>query len=112
MFEIDRKTNAITLTRGDTMVLKIDLTDAEGDKYIPGAGDTIRFAMKKNYEDETPVVTQDAVIDGEDIIITVPSNATKPLEFGGYKYDIQLTTGSGVVDTFIGGVIRIAEEVD
>ena len=111
MFTINSITNDISLTRGDTMTMKIRLTDTNGDLYIPGAGDVIRFAMKKSYHDATPLITQNAVIDGSDITITLQPGATANLEFGAYRYDIQLTTGGGVVDTFVSGTFRITEEV-
>ncbi len=116
MLKIDPNTNKIQLTRGDTAVLKIELKDAEGNVYTPGVSDAIRFAMKRNYTDADVLVNVNAVIDGSDITITIPATATKELAFGSYKYDIQLTSGTGanaVVDTFIDrGTIMITEEVD
>ena len=112
MFTINPITNDISLTRGDTMTMKIRLTDANGDLYIPGAGDVIRFAVKKDYSDPAPLISRNAVIDGSDITITVPPGDTANLKFGIYKYDIQLTTGGGVVDTFVErAIFRITEEV-
>lgn len=105
--------NKITLTRGDTAILKIAITDKEGEAYTPGVGDEIRFAMKKNYTDENVLVRAEAVIDGSDITITILPEHTKFLAYGSYKYDIQLTTGDGVVDTFIDrATIELTEEVD
>lgn len=105
--------NKITLTRGDTAILKIAVTDKDGEAYVPGTGDVIRFAMKKNYNDENVLVRSEAVIDGSDITITILPEQTKSLNYGSYKYDIQLTTGDGVVDTFIDrATIELTEEVD
>ena len=105
--------NKITLTRGDTAILKIVATDKEGEVYTPGAGDVIRFAMKKNYSDENVLVRAEAVIDGSDITITILPEHTKSLPYGVYRYDVQLTTGDGVVDTFIDrAAIELTEEVD
>ena len=116
MLKIDPNANKIQLTRGDTAVLKIELKDTERNVYTPGVSDTIRFAMKRNYTDADVLVNVNAVIDGSDITITIPATATKELAFGSYKYDIQLTSGTGanaVVDTFIDrGTIMITEEVD
>lgn len=41
------KNKLITMTRGDTLRAKINITDAKGDKYTPVEGDRIRFAVKK-----------------------------------------------------------------
>lgn len=116
MLKVDSTTNRITLTRGDTMTLKIALTDADGEVYIPGGSDVIRFAVKKNYDDENPLININADIDREtgEITLIVPPEATKNLRPGMYKYDIQLSSGGGtIVDTFIDrAVFHITEEVD
>lgn len=105
--------NKITLTRGDTAILKIAITDKEGEAYTPGVGDEIRFAMKKNYNDENVLVRANAIIDGGDITITILPEHTKSLPYGVYRYDIQLTTSDGIVDTFIDrAAIELTEEVD
>jgi len=49
MFSI--KDNNITLTRGDTLLLQINLT-AEDEPYVPQEGDSLRFAMKRKYTDD------------------------------------------------------------
>lgn len=45
----------ITLTRGDTFSALITITDLNDNQYIPMNGDRIRFAMKNDYNDETPL---------------------------------------------------------
>jgi hypothetical protein len=116
MLVVNSRSNAIALTRGDSAVLKIALTDAEGNVYTPGANDVIRFAVKKNFKDEQVLLSINAVIDGSDITLTIPPSATKSMAFGSYKYDIQLTSGTGanqIVDTFIDkATFTITEEID
>ena len=46
--------NNITLTRGDTLQLKVSLYNQDGTEYEPASGDVIRFTMKKNYTDAEP----------------------------------------------------------
>ena len=46
----------ITLTRGDTFSALITITDLNDNQYIPMNGDRIRFAMKNDYNDETPLL--------------------------------------------------------
>lgn len=89
----------ITLTRGDTFCAHIRIKNPDGTDYIPVEGDTIRFAMKENYSDERALLLKDIPIDSMQLIIE-PED-TKPLRFGKYKYDIQITTKTGVVCTFI-----------
>ena len=44
----------ITLTRGDTFEALVSATKRDGTQYIPVEGDSIRFAMKENYDDPRP----------------------------------------------------------
>lgn len=100
----------ITLTRGDSFMALITITDAENNPYVPVEGDTIRFAMKATYADEKPLLVKDIPIDTMKLILE-PED-TKHLAFGKYVYDIQLTKGIGEVDTFITKAkIDITEEV-
>lgn len=52
----------ITLTRGDTFEALVSATKRDGTQYIPVAGDTIRFAMKENYDDPRPLLVKDIPI--------------------------------------------------
>ena len=49
----------ITLTRGDTFSALITITDLNDNQYIPMNGDRIRFAMKNDYNDETPLLIKE-----------------------------------------------------
>ena len=50
MYEVD-KNNAITMIKGDTVILDLKFFDQEDAPYIPKEGDRIRFALKKRYDD-------------------------------------------------------------
>lgn len=79
----------ITLTRGDTFEALVSATKRDGTQYIPVAGDTIRFAMKENYDDPRPLLVKDIPIDT--MMLTLEPQDTADLNFGKYVYDIQLT---------------------
>ena len=49
----------ITLTRGDTFEALVSATKKDGTQYIPVEGDTIRFAMKENYDDARPILVKE-----------------------------------------------------
>lgn len=101
----------ITLTRGDTFEALISITQEDGSSYVLKEGDTVRFAMKSSYEDETPLLVKDIPV--STMILVLEPLDTKKLNFGKYVYDIQLTTIEGKVDTFIAkATIKITEEVD
>lgn len=105
------KKNTIALTRGDTFKATIRITNADGSPYEPVEGDAIRFAMKKNYEDDNTLL--DIVIPTDTLILTIAPADTKLLPFGEYVYDIQLTKASGEIDTFITkSKLILTEEVD
>lgn len=101
---------SISLTRGDTLQIQISITDASGERYSPAEGDVIRFAMKQRYSDPTPILVK--TIPNETLILLINPEDTKSLSYGAYKYDIELTTATGIVDTFIPRAdFKILEEV-
>lgn len=106
-----RKTNII-MTRGDTLNVELSLSDKDGNPYSPTEYDTLRFAMKKNYDDEQPLISVN--IPADTMVLRLESSATKQLEQPGeYVYDIELTMLDGTVDTVIPkGKLIIEEEVD
>lgn len=100
----------ITLTRGDSFVANISITDSDGNPYTPTEGDTVRFAMKASLSDVKPVLIKDIPIETMKLVIE-PSD-TSGLNFGTYSYDIQLTKASGEVYTFITvSKLKLTEEV-
>lgn len=112
MLKIDGTT--IYLTRGDTALIQIALTDPDGNAYTPAPTDTIRFAMKQRMSDSIAVLYE-TDIDPTTLLLSIPSSATENMTYSKvrpYKYDIELTA-SGYVDTFIADAdIYILPEVD
>lgn len=89
--------NTITLTRGDTAVLKLDITDDKGNPYKLTDGDVVIFTLKKSVM-ERDVIFQKSMVDGK--IIIQPQD-TAGLEYGQYFYDVELTKDDGFVATVI-----------
>ena len=114
MVNIDE--NVITITKGDTLETKVSIfTCIEGEcvEYVPGEGDSIRFALKSSYKDEEPLIIKEIPIDT--MTLRLESADTKKLDARkkAYVYDVQLTTATGVVSTFIDrGSLYVTEEVD
>ena len=100
------KKNTITLTRGDTLRVKIDLLK-DDEPYYPVEGDTIRFALKNvnktadgtEYVDQEPLILKTVPIDT--MILQLDPEDTKPLGFKTYIYDLEITFADGTVDTFV-----------
>ena len=91
--------NNIYLTRGDTLKCHIAMYDTEGNEYTPESTDSIRFALKRTVNDRRPLILKEIPYDT--LLLSIYPDDTKELEFGNYIYDIELTTASGTVDTFI-----------
>lgn len=101
----------ITLTRGDSLLLQIDIT-RDSEPYTPAEGDSIRFAMKQKYKDPDSAVKIVKTIPTDTLILEIEPEDTKDLLMGKtYVYDIQLTDANGRVDTFINGNFTIDNEV-
>ena len=100
----------IYLTRGDTFRANISIKDETGNPYIPVEGETVRFAMKKNYSDSKLLISKDIPINTMELVL-LPTD-TKNLSFDNYVYDIQITRANGDVDTFIAKAnLILTEEV-
>ena len=99
----------IELTRGDTLNVYVKMC-RKGEEYTPKAGDVMRFAMKKHYQDAEPVIEK--IIPNDTQVLTLEPEDTKALKFGEYVYDIELTFADGTVDTFIAkATFVVSEEV-
>lgn len=101
----------IKMTRGDTLRVILTLKDEEGNTYIPVSGDQIRFAMKRSYNDSTPILLK--VIPNDTLELWLEPDDTKNLpQPSSYVYDIEITYANGDVDTFIDKAkLQLTEEV-
>lgn len=108
---------SITLTRGDTLLLKVNILK-DGEAYTPEEGDVVRFALKNSkikadksdYQDQDPLILKEIPI--ETMVLELEPSDTKELAFKEYVYDIEITFADGTVDTFITAAkFEITEEV-
>ena len=92
MVYIDDNFN-ITMTRGDTFVKTISLTQ-NGEPYTPRTGDVIRFAMSKVYKGKNGYeLLLNKVIDNDTLLWVIDAEDTADLPYGKYVYDLQITYG-------------------
>ena len=110
---VDISNNVITLVRGDTLVTPVQIKTKCGEEYIPAEGDVIRFAMKSDYSEDSPVLIR-KVIPNDTMELCLEAWETKRIPFRRrpYVYDIELTTADGYVDTFIRSQLKLLEEVE
>lgn len=104
MYKVEGTT--IKMTRGDTVEITVRPEMSDGTVYHPVEGDRVRFAVKGQlngkgtaYKDTDPLINKQIPIDT--MLLTLEPEDTKPLAFGQYTYDVELTTADGAVDTFI-----------
>lgn len=104
--------NTITLVRGDTVEIPVTIRLRNGEEYVPSEGDVIRFALKSDYMDDSPVLIR-KVLPNDSPVLRLESCETKALSARkrAYVFDIELATVNGYVDTFIRGQLIVLEEV-
>lgn len=85
------KGNQIFLTRGDTMFIKLSLENEDGTDYIPADGDKIYFRLKK-YATYPDILIEKQL---SDMILELTPADTAHLDFGTYRYEIELVTADG-----------------
>lgn len=92
----DIEATAIRMTRGDTIFVEFPLA-VNNEPYQLQEGDVIQFAVKEDYDSVKPVICK--ALDG--YVLRLDPEDTKPLPFGKYVYDVQITFANKVVITYI-----------
>lgn len=90
---------SISLTKGDTLKITIEIKNADGTVYTPISGDAIRFAMKKNITDAVCLIIKEIPVNTMQLEFA-PSD-TANMDYGIYVYDMQITLVNGDVYTFV-----------
>lgn len=95
MFRI--KGHSIELTRGDTAVFELTLTDIDGIEYTIHPGDVILFSVKTDTKSSRYLLQKRFT--GK--TIKLEPEDTAALSYGTYVYDVQLSNCEGDVFTVI-----------
>lgn len=108
--------STIVMTRADTLETGITILDADGNEYVPQENDVIRFALRKNYNDENGILIY-KVIPHDTMLLRIDSSETRVFQQPGtFVWDLEITiddgTEEGFVDTFMSGKLKIRNEVD
>lgn len=87
----------IYLTRGDTLPIKILITDQNKDPYELQEGDILYFTVKKSIS-TSEIVFQKRLQTNK---FNIEHDDTAGIAYGKYVYDVQLTLADGTVWTII-----------
>ena len=94
MFQINN-VGKMTLTRGDSCDFTIELCNADGTPFTPSINDVVLFSIKKNLNDETPLLEKTR------LMIHLNSEDTQNLPIATYYYDVKVLFENGDVQTVI-----------
>ena len=118
MIKVNEETMDITITRGDTGKVLVEVK-VDDEHYDPQPGDIVRFSVKKNvftgkeykkYIDPEPLIEK--IVPNDTLVLEIEPGDTKPLDFGLYAYNLELIWADGTVDTFIKAKFRVTEETN
>lgn len=87
----------ISIVRGTTQMVNIDLVDAGGTPYSLGADEVLRFGVKRCPEDEDYLLVKELTAENQDeqgtyVLILEPAD-TCTMKFGRYYYDVGMQSG-------------------
>lgn len=94
--------NNIYLTRGDSAVISLDITDEHGERYIIQETDKVYFTIKQHFTNEEIILKKSI----EDNAFIFKKEDTIDMNFGSYDYDIRLENSS-IIATVLTGIIMI-----
>lgn len=85
----------ITLTRGDTAVIDLDIK-VNGQPYDFSSNDKVVFSLKESYDDQSYIMQRQLT----NHLLTFSHADTNNLDVGTYVYDVQLSFHDGQVVTY------------
>lgn len=106
--------NKIFMTRGDTVSLKVDLVDYNGDPYLLKDGDEAIFRLKKNACNKQLLVEKNLDIDEEGLLyLLIEPEDTEYLDFGIYFYEIEVVIDDEYHFTVVdNSVLELGKELE
>ena len=102
MYRVDLNTNDITITRGDSAVLKLALENSDGSTYTPASTDKIEFQGCQGAK----VLFVHQVRQG---IVTIVPEDTGDLKYDTYTYKVVVTKSDGTMINVINGAKLVVE---
>ena len=115
-FSIDRRTNKIHLTKGDSAAIVLDVfcpTIPNEDFNAPISGMSIIMSVKKDVRDEEYAFQSQAFYDEKQHAWCIPivPNQTKNLTSGIYRYDIEININGAIFTVVEDSTFELGKEV-
>ena len=104
------KGKRVKLTRGDTLITQVSISNADGTPYEMQEGDSLRFKMTDIPGGVALIVKE---IPSDTLTLRIDPSDTNVLPFGEYFFDLQLTYANGNVETILAeGQFDVTAETD
>ena len=115
-FSIDRRTNKIHLTKGDSAAIVLDVfcpIAPEEDYNTNKEGMSIKMSVKKDVKDEDYAFQKDGYFDEEQSAwcIGIVPNDTRNLSAGTYRYDIEININGAIFTVVEDSIFELGKEV-
>lgn len=105
MYKASNKT--LILIRGNSAYYDLNVEYDTGDSYTNTGTDTFRFIVSDGSD-----VLVDKDIDLDSMQVVLEPEDTLNLNPGNYKYEVTYEDGTGYIDTFIQGKLKIKERYE
>lgn len=86
-------TNVLSVVRGTTSTIRIDVTDANGTPYALGTGEVLRFGVKRNAASTEYLIRKDITSGTGSYLVTLTPEDTAGLAITQYLFDVGLQSG-------------------
>lgn len=99
---INEKNSNLSMTRGDSEVITVEMRDESGVQIPFSSGDTVYFTIKTDANTSTKILqkTITTFTSGMADISIIPTD-TSSLSYGKYYYDIQWNKADGTKKTIV-----------
>lgn len=86
-------TKALSVVRGTTSTIRIDVTDANGTPYALGTGEVLRFGVKQDTASTDYLIRKDITSGTGSYLVTLTPEDTIGLAVSQYLFDVGLQSG-------------------
>lgn len=100
-------TKALSVVRGTTNTIRIDVTDANGTPYVLGIGEVLRFGVKRNAASSDYLIRKDITSGTGSYLVTLMPEDTIGLAVSQYLFDVGLQSGDNYYNVIPATVFNV-----